>query len=78
MSQLSHNYSSGCTHSIEYPNGTNIKNSTGAQVFAVDNPHYLGPLIIATKDRPVRVKFTNYLPTGAGGDLFIPVEYLQS
>ena len=35
---------------------------------------YLGPLIIAQKDRPVRVKFTNNLSTGAGGDLFIPVD----
>jgi len=35
---------------------------------------YLGPLIIAQKDRPVRVKFTNNLPTGAGGDLFLPVD----
>jgi FtsP/CotA-like multicopper oxidase with cupredoxin domain/HSP20 family molecular chaperone IbpA len=35
---------------------------------------YLGPLIISTKDRPVRVKFTNSLPTGAGGDLFVPVD----
>ena len=36
--------------------------------------HYLGPIIVATKDRPVRVKFTNKLPTGASGNLFIPVD----
>ena len=36
--------------------------------------HYLGPLIVATKGRPVRIKFTNSLPTGAAGDLFIPVD----
>jgi len=42
---------------------------------AVGEPHYLGPLIIATKDRPVRIKFTNRLPlTGAGGDLFLPTD----
>ncbi len=35
---------------------------------------YLGPLIVAQKDRPVRVKFTNKLPTGTGGDLFLPVD----
>src|SRR5450759_619821 len=35
---------------------------------------YLGPLIVAQKDRPVRVKFTNRLPTGDGGNLFIPVD----
>ena len=40
----------------------------------VSKPHYMGPMIIAQKDRPVRVKFTNKLPTGAGGDLFIPVD----
>ena len=38
-------------------------------------PHYLGPLIIAQSNRPVRVKFTNALPTIAnGGNLFIPVD----
>ncbi len=35
---------------------------------------YLGPAIVAQKDRPVRVKFTNNLPTGSGGNLFIPVD----
>ena len=37
-------------------------------------PSYLGPTIIAKKDRPVRVKFINKLPAGAGGDLFLPVD----
>jgi FtsP/CotA-like multicopper oxidase with cupredoxin domain len=36
--------------------------------------HYLGPLIVAHSGRPVRIKFTNKLPTGAGGNLFIPVD----
>ena len=40
----------------------------------VTPPHYLGPLIIATKDKPVRIKFVNMLPTGAGGKLFLPVD----
>jgi hypothetical protein len=35
---------------------------------------YLGPVILAAKDRPVRVLFKNLLPTGAGGNLFIPVD----
>jgi FtsP/CotA-like multicopper oxidase with cupredoxin domain len=35
---------------------------------------YLGPLIVAQRDRPVRVKFINNLSTGAGGNLFIPVD----
>jgi FtsP/CotA-like multicopper oxidase with cupredoxin domain len=37
-------------------------------------PYYLGPLIIAQKDRPVRIKFTNALPTGTAGNLFIPTD----
>lgn len=37
-------------------------------------PSYLGPAIPATKDRPVRILFRNQLPTGAGGDLFLPVD----
>ena len=36
---------------------------------------YLGPLIVANKDRPVRVKFINKLPTGKDGNLFIPVDH---
>jgi PKD repeat protein/FtsP/CotA-like multicopper oxidase with cupredoxin domain len=35
---------------------------------------YLGPLIIAHNGTPVRVKFTNKLPVGAGGNLSIPVD----
>ena len=35
---------------------------------------YLGPLILATKDRAVRIKFINSLPTGTAGNLFIPVD----
>jgi len=40
----------------------------------VDAPHYLGATIVANKDRPVRIKFYNLLPTGVGGNLFIPVD----
>jgi FtsP/CotA-like multicopper oxidase with cupredoxin domain len=40
----------------------------------VNVPRYLGPLIIARKDRPVRVKFINQLGIGAAGDLFLPVD----
>lgn len=35
---------------------------------------YFGPIIVALKDRPVRVKFTNKLPAGAGGNLVLPVD----
>jgi len=40
----------------------------------VNKFHNLGPMIIAEKDRPVRIKFTNKLGTGEAGDLFIPVD----
>lgn len=36
--------------------------------------HYLGPVIVAQRDRPVRIKFVNMLPVGQGGDLFIPTD----
>ncbi len=36
--------------------------------------HYMGPVIVANRNRPVRIRFTNNLPTGAGGNLFIPVD----
>jgi FtsP/CotA-like multicopper oxidase with cupredoxin domain len=42
--------------------------------FGVDTPRYLGPTIVATKNRPVRVLFRNLLPTGVAGDLFLPVD----
>ncbi len=54
---------------------TNIGTDQFGTFNQVPDPiHYLGPTIIATKDRPVRIKFTNELPTGEGGDLFIPVD----
>ncbi|HCH00083.1 MAG TPA: hypothetical protein DE036_10055, partial [Actinobacteria bacterium] len=56
---------------VQVNNGTD---ANGNNTLAPDPIHYLGPTIIAQKDRPVRIKFTNKLPTGAGGDLFIPVD----
>jgi FtsP/CotA-like multicopper oxidase with cupredoxin domain len=46
----------------------------GSQAYAVDNPHFLGPLIVAKKDKPVRVVFYNLLPKDGAGDLFIPTD----
>jgi FtsP/CotA-like multicopper oxidase with cupredoxin domain len=46
-------------------------NSAGTPIAPI---HYLGPIIVATRNRPVRVKFINNLATGAGGNLFIPVD----
>ena len=36
---------------------------------------YLGPVIVAQKNRPVRVKLVNLLPTGAKGNLPFPVDH---
>jgi len=46
----------------------------GSQAYAVDNPHFMGPIIATTKDRPVRIVFYNLLPTGTDGDLFMPMD----
>ncbi len=40
----------------------------------VGTPSYLGPAIVAQKDKPVRIEFHNLLPTGAAGNLFLPVD----
>ena len=40
----------------------------------VTAPQWLGPIIAATKDRPVRIVFRNLLPNGADGDLFLPTD----
>jgi FtsP/CotA-like multicopper oxidase with cupredoxin domain len=69
-------------------NGTDANGQlTGLKVaaLAVDNPHYLGPAIVATKGVPTRIKFVNLLPVGhsgnnaqgvfkRNGDSFIPVD----
>ncbi len=55
-------------------NGVPVLKGDGTQAYAVDAPHYMGPAIIATRDIPVRIKFYNLLPTGDGGDLFVPVD----
>ncbi len=55
-----------------------LKDGVGSAPIAgyrgVTPPQYLGPFIAATKDRPVRIVFRNLLPTGAEGDLFLPVD----
>ncbi|MEQ1619862.1 MAG: multicopper oxidase domain-containing protein [Methylococcales bacterium] len=61
---------------LKYPDGTPILDNAGLQVYAYDNPHYLGPLISATQGIAVRIKYTNYLPFGGmkGAESFIPVD----
>jgi hypothetical protein len=52
-------------------NRKSLTNPTG-QVYLVDNPHHLGPVINSTRGTTVRVKFTNYLPVG--GKMFLPLD----
>jgi len=55
---------------------------TTTPVLAVDAPHFLGPTIVGTSNRPIRVKFYNLLPVGLPdpvtgrrpGDLYLPVD----
>ena len=46
----------------------------GQPAYGVTAPQWLGPVIAATKNKPVRIVFRNLLPTGVDGDLFIPVD----
>ena len=69
-----------------YPDGTPIKDTAGNQVYFVHRPHYLGPVILAAKGTPIRIKYTNYLPytdatgksvgsiNGMGGESFVPMD----
>ncbi|MEW6660490.1 MAG: multicopper oxidase domain-containing protein [Thermodesulfobacteriota bacterium] len=41
---------------------------------AAADPQYLGPVIVAERDRPVRIKLTNQLGVGAAGKLPLPVD----
>jgi FtsP/CotA-like multicopper oxidase with cupredoxin domain len=44
------------------------------QWLAVTPPQWLGPTIVASKNKPVRIVFHNLLPTGKDGNLFLPVD----
>ncbi|HET6493980.1 MAG TPA: multicopper oxidase domain-containing protein, partial [Thermoleophilia bacterium] len=46
----------------------------GQPAFAVTPPQWLGPVITATKNKPVRIVFRNLLPKDQPGDLFLPVD----
>lgn len=60
---------------LHYPDGAPIHwPGTTEQVWAYDAPHYLGPVIATPRGVPVRVKMMNFLPTGAAGDLKLPVD----
>ncbi len=80
--QLSTTLVPGAHIALSNPDGSPINLPNGTRAYGVDNPHYLGPTIVATGalggsagvGRPVRIKFYNLLPTGVKGNLFIPVD----
>jgi FtsP/CotA-like multicopper oxidase with cupredoxin domain len=60
----------------DLPNKTKVRGyyqKNTADPFASKH-YYLGPLIVAQTNRPVRVKFVNELGAGTAGDLFIPMD----
>lgn len=62
--------------STDLPDGTSVPVylPDGTRAIAIDEPHYLGPVIAAQKDKPVRIVFYNLLPTGDDGNLYIPTD----
>ncbi len=71
-------YKENADHSLVQP-------LTPVQAYGYDKPHYLGPVILATKGKAVRMKYVNALPAGRAvtnadgsvsrnGDLFLPVD----
>lgn len=61
----------------EMMDGTKVpvmKSDGATQWLGVTPPQWLGPTLVAAKDRPVRIVFYNLLPTGVGGNLFLPVD----
>ena len=66
----------GATHIT----GTDGVNYALVQAYAVDYPHYFGPIFTASRNVPTRIKFINLLPVGRAsgaarnGDIFLPVD----
>ena len=72
--QLSH----GNVQGQQFPLENQLMDGTSAPVTGgytgVTSPQWLGPIIAATKDKPVRIVFRNLLPNSGNGDLFLPVD----
>ena len=66
-------------YTVQMHSDLNPTTLRGYRQVNTDDPYisqfnYLGPMIVAEAGRPVRIKFTNSLPVGEGGDLFLPVD----
>ncbi|GAB4489407.1 MAG: choice-of-anchor D domain-containing protein [Thermodesulfovibrionales bacterium] len=66
--------SGGCKDPAIDPNDPGNCTILQNTIVPSSSPHYLGPVIIAKKDRPVRVLFRNMIDPGNDGDLFLPVD----
>ena len=58
----------------DLPNPTHFRGYVDLGTGSPADPQYLGPLIVAQRDRPVRVTLTNQLGPGTFGNLFLPVD----
>ena len=61
----------------ELMDGTQVpvmKSDGVTQWLGVTPPQWLGPTLVASRDKPVRIVFYNLLPTGSDGDLFLPTD----
>ncbi|MCG2770844.1 MAG: multicopper oxidase domain-containing protein [Desulfobacterales bacterium] len=56
------------------PKPTKFRGYVDLGTGSTPTPQYLGPVIVAQRDVPVRLKVTNQLGTGAAGNLFLPVD----
>lgn len=57
-----------------FPN-VQLDASVDGKYYVLGGPSYLGPVIVAQKNKAVRIKAHNLLPTGAAGALPFPVDH---
>lgn len=58
----------------DLPSPTHFRGYVDLGTGSAADPQCLGPLIVAQRDTPVRVRLANQLGTGAFGNLFLPVD----
>ena len=75
--QINSGTASGCTPPPALPATTpaGACNTSDNTVPAQSKNQYLGPIIVAHKDRPVRIKLINNLPLHEAGNLPLPVDH---
>lgn len=65
----------GCADpSIDPTNAAGLNCTSADNTLAPAVQHFLGPVIVATKGRPVRVLFRNLIDPFVNGNLFLPVD----